>query len=149
MSEIEHPKLYLPAISYANRAAAVQALIRSFEEAVRAHCEKECRVEIVDVVEEPERAMQQIFVIPMVVKEPPEPQPGVWISERRLPCLDIARFIGRRAGAEMKSIYSKCLLVGGLRGTGTGSMTPREGWSNRAARISLAGDRVTAIFAIE
>ncbi len=49
----------------------------------------------------------------------------------------------------MKSMYSKYLLVGGLPGTGTGGMTPKEEWSKRLAPISLACDRVTATFAIE
>lgn len=70
----EHLKRYLLEIFDPNRAAEVQALIRSLEEAVSAQCEGECWVEFVDVVEEPEFAMQQqTFVTPMLVKEPPVP----------------------------------------------------------------------------
>ncbi len=74
----EYPKRCLREIFDANHAAEEQALIRSFEEAVRLSCERECRVEFIDAVEEAECVVQQqIFETPMLVKELPEPMSRV------------------------------------------------------------------------
>lgn len=67
-------KCYVFRLYNADRSAETMALARRLEDAVFAQLGETCRVETVDILTEPERAVEGgVFVTPTLVREMPEP----------------------------------------------------------------------------